>query len=111
MTIKLISRRDHVLEVPDLWAQQYRWSQYPEHIKITKDLRALQDSGGVTIEAVNSMIGNDSWCEFTCTECGDSFDYLMRIGREPDNDSRWVDICKGCAAQALGLFPDEGAKP
>ena len=110
MTIKLISRIDSVLAAPDLWAQQYMGTQNPRHIEITKDLRAMQDSGGVTIEAVNLIIGNTSWTSFACSECGNDFDYLVRIGDTPDYGNRWVDICKGCAAQALGLFPEEGDK-
>lgn len=106
MTIKLISRQGHVLTVPDRWARQYYTSKNPDHIQIMKDLRALKDSGNITIDAVTSIIGNDSWCAFECSECGEDFDYLVRIGQEPDNDSRWVDLCKDCAAQALGMFPE-----
>lgn len=48
---------------------------------------------------VDTIIGNKSWTNMWCYECGENTDWLLQLGDDPpvDNEGSTVFICKTCA--------------
>lgn len=101
MSISLIQKANIVAGVPERWKKQYsRPNEDPDKQAITAALQALKGSA-FTAEQVDAIIGNDSWTDNDCTECGQDFPTLVRIGEEPDYEAQWVDLCPNCLAKAV----------
>ena len=45
--------------------------------------------------------------EFTCDECGGTSPQVIRLGEEPDYESRTADICAACLVAAPRLVDGE----
>lgn len=101
MTITTIRKADVVAGVPASWERQYanyRGSSDEEKREITRKLKSLPV--GFTAGEVDEIIGNKSWTECRCDECGLDTDVLVRIGEGCDYHSRWVDVCRVCVSRA-----------
>ncbi len=99
MSMELLRKVDIVRSVPKRWAAQYRGTDNVQHAEITAKLLALEP--GFAADEVDSIIGNGSWTECRCVECGRDRDVLIRIGDEPDYEARYVNICEKCLKEAL----------
>lgn len=101
--IDIIKKSDIVANVPKRWLAQYkdykdrgdRFDKAPT----TAALLALPH--GFSAREVEDIIGNTSWTENNCDECGLDRVYLIRIGDRPDYDARWVDICEDCLLESV----------
>ena len=52
--------------------------------------------------AVDKIIGNSSWTNLVCSECGESVENLIQLGVDEDCfESVPVDICLKCLSQAV----------
>lgn len=105
MSISIIRRADICANVPKRFAEQYGDGRYGNHAAKIGPLNALKPEE-LTPERINAIIGNDSWTNNTCDVCGHNFDVLVRIGQEPDYDTRWSDVCRGCLEVALGKLSE-----
>ena len=68
-------------------------------------LLALQklDLNTATAKEVNTIIGNSTWIDLTCDECGKLSERVVRLGEEPDCESSTALICPTCLTLALTL--------
>lgn len=90
--IEVVYKIDHVRDVPRRFPKPYGYEKYDK-------LQALGES--ITAEAVNEIMGNTSWTDHKCTECGKDSEKLVRIGEEPDYAAQWVDLCENCLSEAM----------
>lgn len=51
-------------------------------------------------EQVTEAIGNESWVDLKCDECGQLVNEVMQVGQEPDYESSTAMICRECLKQA-----------
>lgn len=101
---KLLRKSDRVASVPDRWERQYTpFSQWDERkFQIHVALQALKGTK-FSASQVDEIIGNTSWTYHGCDCCHRDADELVRMGDEPDYESRWVDVCRECLKSALDL--------
>lgn len=102
--IDIIKKSDIVANVPKRWLAQYKdykdtGGAFDKGLK-TASLLALPH--GFSAQEVNDIIGNTSWTENKCDECGLDRVYLLRIGAQPDYDARWLDLCEDCLLESVG---------
>lgn len=65
----------------------------------------LEDLNKPTPEAVNAIIGNDSWTKLTCDECGSDVDAVVQVGEELYfYEPRTASICLTCAKDAVSAL-------
>lgn len=102
MAITTIRKADIVAGVPKAWERQYADGRGPDAAEkqaITSRLKALPI--GFTASDVKEIIGNSSWTDCRCDECGIDSDVLVRIGEDCDYHTRWVYVCRTCLDRAV----------
>ena len=93
--MEIITKRSLILDVADRWK-----SQYPDGKDgIYEKLMDLKISA--TEDDVALIIGNSSWTEINCDECGRSVDAAAQVGQEPDYESRTAIVCFPCLEIAV----------
>lgn len=99
--MELIIRQEVVDSIPERWEAQYRGRGWAEHDAITAALKALEKP--INAADAAAIIGNTSWTEFKCDECGKAVEALVQLGpRYDEGPSAWV--CKKCLRAALKLL-------
>jgi len=79
-----------------------RWrQQYPQgHCGADKEAiyEALAElPAGTAPNDVDAIIGNGSWTNLNCDECGaEDVDFVVRVGEKPDYESRTAYLCGVC---------------
>lgn len=96
--IVVLTTRSQIRGVAKSWQDQYP-IVHEHHEGIRECLDAL-DGETATAADVAAIIGNDSWTALACDVCGDDVAALVRLGDEPDYDSRTLSVCDGCLASA-----------
>lgn len=92
---RIILRQHAVDRVPERWARQYsRPNEDASKRAITAALANL--TAPIDRDEVDRIIGNKSWTECRCDLCGENREALIRVGDEPDYETRWLDICPLC---------------
>lgn len=107
-SIKLISRRNHLDDIPSRWRRTYgTWTPYADDDWKQRIQNGLDELwiGKFLPEDADRIIGNTSWTDFRCDICGENKDHLARIGEDPDYEARYVDLCRGCLTRALHVLP------
>ena len=94
----LHTRHTNAARAATRWAAQYRDTRR----ETTEALLALGDAP--TPEAVNKIIGNESWTRCTCNECGRDVEAVVQLGEELDCESHTVWICLDCIRLAVAAF-------
>ena len=54
------------------------------------------DISTVTAKKIENIIGNSSWTDLTCSECGKYVKKVVQVGEEPDYESATVFLCVKC---------------
>jgi hypothetical protein len=54
-------------------------------------------------EDVNRVIGNTSWTDCYCHDCGKSVEAVVELGQKPDYDSATANVCFPCLKKAVKL--------
>jgi len=104
----VITERDLIRTVPQRWDEQYKGpNRTPDKVAISKRIRAL-DLESATAKDVEAAIGNDSWTELKCDECGKYVTWVVQVGEKPDYESNTANLCRECLAQVWAL--SEGSK-
>jgi hypothetical protein len=106
----LITRQLLASQAAQRWYGQYyrngRWYESNSYLGSPEEKYAamlvLGDS--TTPEAINAIIGNDSWTSCICDDCGQKVEAVVSCGQEPDYDSSTAKMCKGCLKAALKLL-------
>lgn len=109
MMVRLCERY-YVRSIAARWDAQY--AGYPEDsdkFLIGEKLRALNVETG-TCSMVEEIIGNLSWTGAGCSECEARFVDGVRIGDEPDWESRTVYLCDPCLDKLVQFRDSGGAK-
>lgn len=101
--MKLLYERDEIRSVAKRWRSQYGRTNDPKKKSIQSRLDRM-DAETATREDVAKIIGNDSWIDTRCDECGTYQTTLVHIGDEPDYDARWQVLCAGCIGEAIKLL-------
>lgn len=57
-------------------------------------------------DAVNEVIGNDTWTACRCDECELYVEEVIVLGEEPDYESSTASVCKECLIKALKTLKD-----
>ena len=103
------SRVSRATGVAERWKQQYyrratkEWDYKGE--AMYDKLVALGSSP--TPEQVNATIGNDSWTQVTCHECGDEdVDVVVQLGDAHPEIRRTACVCIPCLRTALEAATD-----
>ena len=99
--MKLITKQINVEEIALRWRYSYyrnsEW--YDEERKdIHAKLCAKINDKNVTEQDIADIIGNATWTEMLCQECGTSVEKLAVFG---NNDSDDVRVCKKCLERAI----------
>lgn len=101
-------RADICASVPDRWAQQYSGDRFgSEKHLITAALRSLERANGLTKEAIDAAIGNESWTRNECNECGVDADLTITVGEPMDYESHTATLCADCIARAADKLRNE----
>ncbi len=108
--MKVTTRQSAAAEAPQRWDEQY--ANFPDidgtKATIARELKKLGKSPDP--DAIDRIIGNDSWTHLTCNECGDSVDAVVQVGQEPDYESATAELCIKCVKAAVELLESELAK-
>lgn len=94
----LQTRHSKAAEAADSWELTHKGDRDGKATKI----RALGPNPEP--EAVNAIIGNESWTRCSCSECGRDVDAVVQLGEELDYESSTAWICKQCVKLALAAF-------
>ncbi len=118
--MKITTQRDLIRKVAKRWREQYepftndppifswRTGTYSPPIskrQIAEKLDAI-DTETATAADVEAIIGNDSWTDLKCDECGKYVDSVLTVGDEPDFESRTASLCRDCVKLAVSMFAD-----
>lgn len=105
---KPIYQRDIIKGARQRFLEQYKrhpdsdvpgWDRSRTFGQVRAALAAL-DLETCTSGDVDKAIGVTGWGDNNCDECGGNFPVLIRLGYEPDYDSRWWDLCRDCLNKA-----------
>jgi hypothetical protein len=95
-----ITAKTQAATVPQRWRMQYERNRFgDEKAHITKALDELKRR---TPEAINRIIGNDSWTTFLCRECDTSRTDGVEFGRDESTSI----VCRDCIRAASALLED-----
>lgn len=100
--MKLITERELIRLVLDFWCSQYPETT-GEKYETTKKLMDLNRETA-TSEEVNAIIGNRTWTEVSCDQCGKYTSLAVMVGQEPDVDSSTAVLCAKCLTDAYDLL-------
>lgn len=110
--MKLITRKIKAQSAAQDWHNQYakdnwRWHDSKSFVtgmskkQAYEALVALGDNPSP--EDVNKVIGNTSWTDCLCNDCGKLVEEVVQLGQEPDYDSATANICFVCLYKAIEL--------
>lgn len=98
MTVEISTKSENVASVPARWAAQYPDISMGAD-KLLKKLALLALPAGFSASEVDTIIGNSSWTQHTCTECRADVDVLAVFS----NYDEWVAVCEKCLRTASRL--------
>jgi hypothetical protein len=100
--MKMITERARIKSVLERWNKCYPTEKYApgnDKHRIRLALGTL-DLKTVDQDAITAIIGNSSWTNITCDNCGKSVDKAARLGDEPGNDMPSALVCITCLRKA-----------
>lgn len=93
--MKILTKKQLIADVPKRWGGQYRgW--VGDKLEIHNQLLALGKNA--TEEAIDKIIGNDSWTRLCCDSCSRDSD---AVAVYDDGDCCLAYFCKKCLSDAL----------
>lgn len=104
--MKVIAQRQRIEQVAASWENTYRKGTVyytEEKADKLKRLKAL-DLSTATAQEVNEIIGNASWTDIKCDDCGKAVTKVIQLGEEPDLESYTANICQDCLDRAVILM-------
>jgi len=106
--MRIISRKLRAMQAAQAWRSQYfvgaQWGR-----TVSGDTKVVYDKlvslgNSPKPEKVNEVIGNDSWTNVHCHECGQKVDKVVQVGEPEDYQSATAGICASCATNAFELI-------
>lgn len=102
--MQLITTKYLLKELPNRYKAQYTKNQIFDNGLSSENIIALlEGESELTKERANEIIGNTSWTQNNCDECGKDSDSVVQLGQEPDYDSSTANICFDCLRKAITL--------
>lgn len=104
--MNIVTQRDLIREVAGRWLHQYRESitradEYGRQRKNEGDQLAALDPEKASIADVAAIIGNESWTNIRCGECGNKIDWAIVVG-SCDGESSCA-LCRTCISKLTEL--------
>lgn len=98
----LATRKANAKTAAERWRAQYfgggKW-RYEDRMRgIWERLVALGDNPNP--DDVERIIGNTSWTECKCDQCGERKESVVMVGEPLDYDSRTASLCVSCLDEA-----------
>lgn len=99
-----ILKKDKINNIADRWKRAYflngKWEYGEDKVDIYNKLLNINP---LTESVINEIIGNKSWTNNVCNECGEDVNVLIQIGQDPDYESATACICLNCLNKAVKL--------
>lgn len=70
-------------------------------------IKQLSEEDNLTQERAQEIVGDTYSLELICDECGKDSSALIRLGEQPDYESRTASICQKCLANAQNKMPSK----
>jgi len=111
--MNLITRQNLANQAANRWEKEvygYIWSQldsrdYNPKKAIFNKLVSLGEYPAP--DAVDKVVGNDSWTRTFCNECEEENIDVVELGEEENYGSSTAKICESCLRRALELLYDQ----
>ncbi len=102
--MKFISRHTRAAGAAKAWIKQYG----TDRDGVASRIEALGPTPDP--DAVNKIIGNDSWTYCKCDECEQESEFVVEVGQEPDYESSTARLCGECVRRAMAIVLGKEAK-
>lgn len=102
--MKIITKQASVVPSINYFLNNYRrysGSNAPFYTKERFDRISSLNPSTCTVEQFNTALGNTSWTDLKCDECGNNVDMLVQVGQEPDYESSTANVCVKCLRKAV----------
>ena len=101
--MKKITRQKRANSTAKIWYKHYCtggewWIGGANKKKVYQKLLKL--GSNPSPDMIDDIIGNGTWTQLICDECGGSFDTIVEVGQSPTYE---IYICKECLSKALNL--------
>jgi len=99
----VITERDRIKMVVKKWSLKYESGAYgQDKIEILKKLKNI-NLNTVSAKEVESIIGNSTWTDLICDECGEHVTKIVQVGEELNDESATARLCTACLRKAYYL--------
>lgn len=101
--MRTITERDLIRGVADAWFAQHAGCKRADQVATGNKLRAM-DKETASAEQVAEIIGNRSWTDLQCHECGaHGVKAVVEVGVSDDYDGATARLCFACIRKAAAL--------
>lgn len=113
---QLIHKSELIKNIARNWKQQYwsnsGWNNVVAINGKTKEqtYNQLQRLKNPTEEQITEIIGNSSWTQNECHQCGRDVLMVVEVGQEPDWESHTARLCIDCIEADLKLLKESNAQ-
>jgi len=87
----------------DLYDEESGWFRYQDSDPKVEYKQLLALPNDATEEQVVAIVGSNVWTENICSHCGQDVEATVRLGEEPEYESRTAWICPECLRKAVEL--------
>ena len=102
-----VTQRDLIQTVAKRWRDQYWDSRDLDKSRKALALTRL-DKDTASADDVAQIVGNKSWTQLLCDECGTEVESVVCIGGKPEVGRKSRYICKPCLKKALKIMEEGG---
>lgn len=108
----IITIEDKLANLPEHWRQQYGRSQGKWYDENKRQIyQRLLAAMPLTVQSASAIIGNGSWTNISCSQCGKrNLDRAIEVGEEQDYESATAWLCEDCLRQAWEMMQEYLAK-
>lgn len=104
--MKILDRKKLASTACERWARVYDSGRYGEDkLLILENLKKLGKNP--TPDDVDNIIGNKTWTNLLCSECGEYKEKIIIVGQEPNYESSTAYLCNDCVRKAYNLINKE----
>ena len=101
----IITKKELIKTVAERWKKAYfinsKWEYGADKKEIYNNL--IEKKPKTELEVAN-IIGNNSWTDNVCNECGKQKEKIIVIGEPEDYESKTAYVCEECLNEALKLL-------
>ena len=101
--MKAITKKLLIKIVADRWRKQYPRGHRSGSDKNEIYRQLCKLPANATEEDIERIVGNSSWTENECDECGEDCNLVIIVGEELTYESSTAGICLVCLEKAISL--------